>query len=128
MPAALLDAVRVVNDDALAGAAAAAHEGENCDGEVDALPRLRRLRREPRLRPRSKAGLIHGRRRGYVVAETTNLKMRLAASNRTTRARARLAANTVTQYLLWKYIFISVKGLALSCNGIWSWLDSCRHW
>ena len=120
MLAALLEADRVVDDDALDGAAAAAHEGENCGGKVDDPPRLRRLRREPRRLPRSQAGLIRGRRRGYVVTETTKLTMRLAASSRNTRACARLVVNTMTRHLLWKYIFISVKGKALSCNGIWS--------
>ena len=94
MLAALLEADRVVDDDALDGAAAAAHEGENCGGKVDDPPRLRRLRREPRRLPRSQAGLIRGRRRGYVVTETTKLTMRLAASSRNTRASARLVVNT----------------------------------
>ena len=51
MVAALLEADRLVDDDALDGAAAAAHEGENCGGKVDAPPRLCGLRRA-RLFPR----------------------------------------------------------------------------
>ena len=96
MLAALLDADRVADDDALDGAAAAAAAVAH-EGGVAAPPRRRKLRREPRRLPRSQAGVIRGRRRGYAVKETTKLKMRLAASRRLTDARAGFVAKTVIQ-------------------------------
>ena len=71
-------------------------------GDVDesdgaqGLPRLHRGARAPKRLPRSRAGVIRGRERGYVVKDSTRLKFKFGRARFEPRARERRVAKTVT--------------------------------